>query len=213
MSKTTPNTTFRTAVFFENTPKFANNTAALNAGLTEGELYKTEINGDKVVLAIVEQYNFDITGDWTGLGVSDLASFILIITSVYSNFTNLVVTDFKLENNRLQCNLTAEGTSFQMNLLGLTQVLKIGNVPTLSDLDLASNELTKVFNFSQYPDMINIAMYSNLFTNDSYKKAEVWAKYLPQVTTPHYILFYDNIDTIVGTNLEAILTSKGWTVG
>jgi len=40
---------------------------------------------------------------------------------------------------------------------------------------------------------------------------ETWANSLP-VSTGKDILFVNNIDSVSGTNLEAILISKGWNV-
>ena len=56
-------------------------------------------------------YNFDLTTpNWASEGVTDEASFINWLTR--KSFTNIVVTDFNFEGDRIFCNMTADGTTY-----------------------------------------------------------------------------------------------------
>ena len=45
-----------------------------------------------------------------------------------------------------------------------------------------------------------------------YTQSEPWAENLPEATNGGSIEFDGNLDSVSGTNLETILTSKGYTV-
>ena len=86
-------------------------------------------------------YNFDLTSpNWASEGVTDEASFIARWRSV-SPLTNIVVTDFYFVGNRIFCNMTADGTIYNLSKLGLINADKIGVVNGLTTLYLYDNQI------------------------------------------------------------------------
>jgi Leucine-rich repeat (LRR) protein len=106
----------------------------------------------------VELFNFDITANWslTTPNVVDEASFKTFLESGQdgggntSSLTDVVITDFLLEGNRLRCNLFATESMFSegvyLTALEITQVNLFGEITEYSGLGLGDNLLTSVDN-------------------------------------------------------------------
>ena len=61
-------------------------------------------------------YNFDLTTpNWASESVTDKASFINWLG--YKGLTNIVVTDFNFVGDRIFCNMTADGTLYDLSSL------------------------------------------------------------------------------------------------
>ena len=160
-------------------------------------------------------YNFDLTSpNWALEGVTDEASFInwLATRSRYYNndLTNIVVTDFNFEGDRIFCNMTAYGTTYDLSNLGLVNADKICVVNGLTTLYLHSNQIVTFNPSIPLPSSLtSLDLSGNQMTLAGYTASEVWANSQPAFTNPCDVYFMGNIDSITGTNLEAILISKG----
>ena len=171
---------------------------------------------------VVPLFNFDVTANWaTGdanFPVTDQSSFEAFLASReglvdFCNLTNITITDFVLTNGRLQCNLTANGTILDLTLMGITQCLSFGNITGLIQVYFISNNMSAFNpNFGLQNSLEVIDLTDNQFTTASYTSMEFWANNLHNAPSGGIIIFSNNIDSVTGTNLEAILISKGWTV-
>jgi hypothetical protein len=97
---------------------------------------------EEVVENIV--YNFDVTANWVSgdadFPVTDKASFVNFLTSAKQNdLTSVVVTGFSLDDNRLKCNLVAEGTRLDLSNMQVTEAVVLGGVANLNYLHLNDN--------------------------------------------------------------------------
>ena len=176
-------------------------------------------------------YNFDLTSSkWASESVTDEASFINWLG--YKGLRNIVVTDFNFEGDRVFCNMTADGTSYDLNNLGLVNADKIGVVNGLNTLILDNNQivtfnpsiplpssLTTLYLYGNQivtfnpsiplpSSLTTLYLYGNQMTLAGYTASEVWASAQPSFTNSCNVYFYSNIDSISGTNLEAILLTK-----
>jgi Leucine-rich repeat (LRR) protein len=115
-------------------------------------------------------FNFDITANWslTTPQVVDEASFKTFLesgqdgNSEQSNLTNVVITDFLLEDNRLRCNLIATGSDFRLGYVEVTNVNAIGNIVGLQYLDLVYNQIVTFNPTIALPDSLqNLGLYNN----------------------------------------------------
>lgn len=71
--------------------------------------------------------NFDVTANWSGQGVTNKQSFILFMES--KGLSNITVTNFNLNGNNLQCNLTANVVEqYALDKMGVTEIKKLGNI-------------------------------------------------------------------------------------
>jgi len=110
------------------------------------------------------EYNFDITADWSLAtpNVIDEASFKTFLESgedgdgSTSNLTDVVITDFLLNENRLRCNLTANGTYLALSILEVTNVNAIGNISGLEILNLINNQIVTFNPILALPDSLQI---------------------------------------------------------
>ena len=192
--------------------QFENNTEAINNGLLIGDIYSLPIIDDVSLLAVVvaalPTYNFDLASpNWASKGVTDEASFINWLAN--QSFTNIVVTDFNFVGDRIFCNMTADGISYSLSSLGLVNADKIGVVNGLTTLYLASNQIVKFNPTIPLPSSLTfLYLGGNQMTLAGYTESEVWANAQPAFTNPCNVYFKGNIDSITGTNLEAILISK-----
>mgnify|MGYP003602450220 CR=1 FL=1 len=154
-------------------------------------------------------YNFDLTSpNWRVYGVTDEVSFINRIRSI-SNFTNIVVTDFNFVGDRIFCNMTADGTYYDLSGLGLVNADKIGVVNGLTTLHLAFNQIVTFNPTIPLPSSLTfLDLNFNQMTLAGYTASEAWANAQPAFTNPCTVHFMGNIDSITGTNLEAILLTK-----
>jgi hypothetical protein len=190
---------------------------------------------EEVVENIV--YNFDVTANWaTGNSdypVTDQISFVNFLQNISSGNTQIVISDFNLVGNRLQCNLSAtmfNEIAFYLSYMGVTSVKKLGDLKQFLRLSLNSNNLTN-FDFEddlpndfkeielannqltifekQLPSsLFSLDLENNLLDLSSYIAMENWANNLPNFTEPCYIVFSGNTDSVAGTELETILKSK-----
>ena len=176
-------------------------------------------------------YNFDLTSPkWASNGITGEASFINWLAN--KSLTNIVVTDFNLEGNRIFCNMTADGTRYDLGSLGLVNADKIGVVNGLTHLYLYDNQivtfnpsiplpssLTYLYLFNNQIVTFNpsiplpssltyLYLFNNQMTLAGYTASEAWANAQPAFTNPCNVSFIGNIDSITGTNLEAILLTK-----
>jgi Leucine-rich repeat (LRR) protein len=95
-------------------------------------------------------FNFDVTADWslTTPNVVDEASFKTFLESGEdgdgntNNLTDVVITDFLLEGNRLRCNLSANGNGLYLGYVGVSDADSIGSIVGLENLTLQGNEIT-----------------------------------------------------------------------
>ena len=154
-------------------------------------------------------YNFDLTSpNWTSRGITDEASFINRMRNI-SNFTNIVVTDFNFVGDRIFCNMTADGTYYDLSNLGLVNVDKIGVINGLTTLHLNFNQIVTFNPTIPLPSSLtHLDLNFNQMTLAGYTASEAWANAQPAFTNTCIVHFIGNIDSITGTNLEAILLTK-----
>ena len=157
-------------------------------------------------------YNFDLTTpNWASEGVTDEASFINWLATRWgsSNLTNIVVSDFNFEGDRIFCYMTADGTFYNLSNLGLVNADKIGVVNGLINLNLNNNQIVKFNPTTPLPiTLTTLNLTGNQMTLADYTASEVWANAQPAFTNPCNVNFGGNMDIITGTNLEAILLTK-----
>ena len=192
-------------VTYEMVAEYINN---LGIVVEKGENYYFE------VIEVPPTYNFDLTSpNWALEGVTNEASFInWLATRSYNNInslTNIVVTDFNFVGDRIFCNMTAEGTLYELAGLGLVNADKIGVVNGLTHLYLYGNQIVTFNPTVPLPSSLFILeLNKNPMTLAGYAASEVWANAQPAFTNPCYVYFDENTDSIAGTNLEAILITK-----
>jgi hypothetical protein len=127
-------------------------------------------------------YNFEADANWQSVGIVSQVTFDVI---------NMVTTsDFSLDGNNIKAN-----------------VISVGNAGIL---DLSGKTITNINNLSISAYFYNLIVSNNLLTTSSYATMEAWANNLPNSNV--FVDFSNNIDSVSGTNLEAILISKGWSV-
>ena len=154
-------------------------------------------------------YNFDLTSqNWTSQGVTDEVSFINRMRNI-NNFTNIVVTDFNFVGDRIFCNMTADGTLYVLNNLGLVNVDKIGVINGLTTLQLTFNQIVTFNPTIPLPSSLtHLDLNFNQMTLAGYTASEAWANAQPAFTNPCNVSFIGNFYSVSGTNLEAILITK-----
>ena len=175
----------------------------LDIVVEKGENYYFE-----VIEVPVPTYNFDLTSpNWISNGVTDEASFINWLGR--KGLTNIVVTDFNFVGDRIFCNMTADGTNYDLSDLGLVNADKIGVVNGLTNLYLYDNQIVTFNPPIPLPSNLTyLYLFNNQMTLAGYTASEAWANAQPAFTNPCYVFFIGNIDSITGTNLEAILLTK-----
>lgn len=126
-----------------------------------------------------------------------------------NNLTNIDITDFNLQGNRLRCNLSANGTILDFSSMQVTDVTAISGVVGLQYLDFDSNQIA-IFNptIALTSSLQTLYLTGNQITTAGYTTMETWANLQPSFTNTCTIDFIANIDSVSGTNLEAILISK-----
>ncbi len=113
-------------------------------------------------------YAFDVTADWsladTG-AVTDQTSFEAFLAAGYygsNDLTSIVISGFSKVGNRIQCNLTANGTNFFLNYLDVTQINGIGDIVGLDRFEVLGNTgLTDFDPIYSLPDSISLLFLSN----------------------------------------------------
>lgn len=172
-------------------------------------------------------YNFDIEMDWSilldnnenPLPVTDQATFEQWLTSGLSSeaeggndFTNIVIKDFFKIGNRIQCNLTANATILSLCNNTIVNVEKIGIINGLQILFLYDNQIATCKPTALGITLTELNLSNNQMTTASYTAMEAWAIAQPAFTNPCTVNLSNNIDSVSGTNLEAVLISKNCNV-
>lgn len=193
----------------------------------------------KVSAAVVPvTYNFDVeTVDWSGAaGVTDQTTFEAWVLA-NSDYTSITVTDFIYSTTRIQCNVSASGGSeLYFSSFDITNVNAIGGFSGLVSIELNNNQIvnfnptialpSSLINLELYGNLIinfnpSIALPSNLqtlflisnqMTTAGYTATETWANAQPSFSSNCDVYFTSNLNSVTGTNLETILTSKNCTV-
>jgi Leucine-rich repeat (LRR) protein len=177
----------------------------------------------------VVNYNFDVdSSDWAGAGITDKASF--------ESLLGVTTSDFLLSGNNIKANvLTTTGNYLQLKSKTLTNVnyitvsgLQVLNLSdnqlttfnptialpsTLVDLNLSVNQIVTFNPTIALPSSLqSLNLSSNQMTTLGYTASEPWANGMHTAPSGGVIYLNDNTDSASGTNLEAILISKGWNV-
>lgn len=130
------------------------------------------------------------------------------------NIINIIITNFTLTNNRLQCNLTASAfnlgqASLNLTNISATEVRGIGLITNLSFLDLRNNQLTYFNPSISLPiTLTNLYLNTNLINTAGYTTSETWANLQNSFTNLCTIRFTGNTNSVNGTNLKTILEAK-----
>ena len=190
-------------------------------------------------VSLVDCYNFDVTADWENIidyPVIDETSFTDFLENYIddegNDLTNISIYNFSIDNGRLRCNLNADGTILDLGGIGITEILKIGDIDGLTILNLDGNniedfnmsvalpstlnrldlDVNQIENFNpSIPLPVNLTILnlnSNQMTTAGYIASETWANTQPSFTSTCTINLQSNIDSVLGTNLETILISK-----
>ena len=84
--------------------------------------------------------NFDITADWSLVGVTSQSTFVAWLTSLGATSVN--VTAFDLNGGRLQAIISVNGvTTLNLSNLGVTSVNIVGGLTGLDTLELSNNNI------------------------------------------------------------------------
>lgn len=109
----------------------------------------------------VVEYNFDVTANWSGNGVTNAATFISFMNG--RGMSNIVITAFNLIGNRLQMAYTASATTLDLRSLSVTDYQRGANVLSgLQNLDLNFNGLTTFDPIEPCPvNLFNLRIIAN----------------------------------------------------
>ena len=84
---------------------------------------------------------------------------------------------------------------------------------SLITLSLANNQIVTFDPSIALPNsLVNLNLNNNQMTTAGYTASESWANSMSVIPNRGTIDFNNNINGVIGTNLESILVSKGWTV-
>jgi Leucine-rich repeat (LRR) protein len=127
------------------------------------------LNGICCPEPVVPLFNFDVTADWANgdpnFPVTDQASFEAFLANRSYNNTNdltsIVITDFNLQGNRLQCNLIANGTILDISEMVVTEFLSIGDITSLQFLNLSGNQIVTFNPSIALPSSLQVLYLSN----------------------------------------------------
>jgi hypothetical protein len=151
-------------------------------------------------------YNFDVdSSDWAGVGITDQASF--------ESELGVTTSDFLLSGNNIKANiLTTTGNTLNMSTFNITNINYI-TVAGLQLLELSSNQIANLNLTSPLPSSIStLNLGDNQMTTTVYTNLESWANGMHTAPSGGQIILNNNTNSASGTNLEAILIGKGWTV-
>lgn len=184
----------------------------------------------------VVTYNFDVTGDWGSVGVTDATT--LVDFFINQGATSATVSNILITGNRLQAEIDVQGLVFiNLSSMSITDIQMIsGFDSSLVEIDLTSNQIVTfnpsiplpsslvvlglnsnqivTFNptLSLPVSLAILDLNSNQMTTAGYATSETWANSQPTFTSNCTVVFTGNPDSVSGTNLETILTSKNCTV-
>jgi hypothetical protein len=173
-------------------------------------------------------YNFDVdSSDWAGAGITDQASFESVL--------GVTTSDFLLSGNNIQANILTTTDNIldfksknitNVNYITVSDLVDLGlnnnqivtfnpsiALPSsLQNLELSNNQIVTFNPTLPLPTSLQtLGLGSNQMTTAGYTASETWANGM-HTTTSGQIDLTSNPDSVSGTNLETILTSKGWTV-
>jgi hypothetical protein len=153
------------------------------------------------------EFNFDVdSSSWSTNGITDQNSFNLAL--------GVSTSAFLLSGNNIKATITSYFLPINQLLAGNKNITNVNyfTAPGAFVLDFTNNLLTD-FNPSKpiTTTISQILFNSNNLNNASYTSMETWANGLHNIPGgTGAIDFRNNIDSVSGTNLETILTSKGW---
>jgi len=196
-------------------------------------------------------YNFDIEMDWSILldntgslyPVTNQTTFEQWLTDGYdsigneqNDFTNIVITDFLMTGNRIQCNLSADGINFALSDNTIVVANKIGTINGLEKLQLSANQIVSFNPTVALPSTLKhlklggnqivsfnptiplpvslelLQLQYNQMTTVGYEISETWANAQTSFSSVCSVMLNNNISSASGTNFETILISKNCTV-
>jgi hypothetical protein len=148
-------------------------------------------------------YNFDLLLDLQTIqdnyGIIDQATFIQYLEG--QGVTNIIITDFLLEENRLACNLSFDGTTFlSFERFGITTIENLDSLVNLEFLYLNQNQITTIENLDSLVNLTQLDLAGNQITTienlDSLVNLEFLELSQNQITT------IEKLDSLV--NLQVL---------
>jgi hypothetical protein len=151
-------------------------------------------------------YNFDVDNlDWEGVGIINQTTFESILGVTTDQF-------LKVGNNIKSNILTVSVNTLDLHEMSITNVNYI-TLSGITTLNLNTNYLTEFNPNLPLPTSLQVLVLSNnQMTTSGYTASEPWANGMHTAPSGGVIYLNNNTDSASGTNLETILTSKGWTV-
>ena len=151
--------------------------------------------------------NFKVmSNDWAGEGVTDQASFNSTF-SVNTSFFEIVGTEI----NATIVSSLVPGALLDLSSKQISKI-KLLSWSGLTSLVVSNNPLAPLNMQAPFSTSLQNIQFSNCsFELFTYTTMETWANALHSTSTG-ILDFTGNIDSVAGTNLEAILLSKGWNV-
>ena len=151
--------------------------------------------------------NFKVmSNDWAGVGVTDQASFNSTF-SVNTSFFEIVGSDI----NATIVNSLVPGALLDLSNKQISKI-KLLSWAGITSLVASNNPLAPLNMQAPFSSSLQNIQFANCgFEFFTYTAMEPWANNLHSTSTG-IIEITGNIDSVVGTNLEAILLSKGWNV-
>ena len=170
-------------------------------------------------------YNFDVeSSNWAGAGITNQASFNSVL--------GVSTGSFQITGNKIEAEiLTISSNLFNLNNTNVSKLNYITfegikdlrldynliadfnpNLPlpsSLKSLFLSNNQIVSFApTYPLPPSLQYLYLQNNLMTNNGYVNSEAWANNQIPFTSSCEINFNANIDSVSGTNLEAILLTK-----
>ena len=155
----------------------------------------------------VVTYNFDVdSSDWAGSGITDQETFESIL--------GVTTEQFLLSGNNIKANiLTTTSNELILGVKNITNVNYI-TVSNLEKLDFRKNQIVSFSPIVALPTtLIRLFLTENQMTTAGYTASEPWASGMHTAPSGGEITLHTNTNSASGTNLQSILTSKGWIVG
>ena len=170
-------------------------------------------------------YNFDVeSSNWAGVGIANQNSFNSVL--------GVTTGAFKITGNKIEAEiLTISSDLFNLNNTNVSKLNYITfegikdlrleynliadfnpNLPlpnSLKSLFLNNNQMVSFAPAQPLPPSLQyLYLQNNLMTNNGYINSEIWANNQTPFTSSCEINFNGNVNSVSGTNLEAILISK-----
>tara|TARA_R110000868_G_scaffold62827_1_gene189735 strand:+ start:51 stop:566 length:516 start_codon:yes stop_codon:yes gene_type:complete len=158
----------------------------------------------------------------------DYLSGLIVLHLAINNLTDEVINDLALPNSLVSLDLsynqivtfnpTIPLPSSLVSLNLYNNQIVIFN-PTISlpnslvSLNLSYNQIVSFNPSVPLPNSLEVLFINiNQMTTAGYTASEPWANAMSIIPSRGNILSTSNVDSMLGTNLETILTAKGWTV-